>query len=367
MAIIAGRIAALAGARLDIGPGRKNVKAIAQACADRGVECLTLFAFSTENWQRPRREVNLLLELMRGVLNDDIEELNAKGARLRFIGERGRFPKDLQELMADAERQTASNEKLQLAIAVNYGGRWDIVQAARALAAAAKDGESRQRVSTRPASLRNCRWAICRRPICASAPAATGESATSCCGISPIRSSTSRRTTGRTSTKKSWRWPSPISALASVATGGVSQPSRHRAPARGGATRGRDDRRSRFAAHSHRADFRRNHRCGLGVSAAVRVAGFLLLIALPAAYEWARLAGLATRVGRSVYAITLTALVIALWQVPRVWTPALAAVAVLWLVATVAVFRYPASIGWLRLRPRCCAWVSPWWAVLGWD
>ena len=121
--------------------GAKNVKAIAQACADRGVECLTLFAFSTENWQRPRREVNLLLELMRGVLNDDIEELNAKGARLRFIGERGRFPKDLQELMADAERQTASNEKLQLAIAVNYGGRWDIVQVARALAAAAKDGE----------------------------------------------------------------------------------------------------------------------------------------------------------------------------------------------------------------------------------
>ena len=83
----------------------------------------------------------------------------------------------------------------------------------------------------------------------------------------------------------------------------------------------------------------------------VGVAGFLLLIALPAAYEWARLAGLATPVGRSVYAITLAALVVALWQVPGVWTPALGAVVVLWLVAALAVFRYPASIGWLRLRP----------------
>ena len=121
--------------------GAKNVKTIAQACADRGVECLTLFAFSTENWQRPRREVNLLFDLMRGVLKDDINELNDKGARLRFIGERQRMPKDLQNLMADAERHTAGNNKLHLSIAVNYGGRWDIVQAARAMAQAARDGE----------------------------------------------------------------------------------------------------------------------------------------------------------------------------------------------------------------------------------
>ena len=120
--------------------GAKNVKAIAQACADRGVECLTLFAFSTENWQRPRREVNLLLDLMRGVLNDDIEELNAKGARLRFIGDRSRFPDDLQRLMARAETSTAANHRLQLAIAANYGGRWDIVQAAREMACAVRDG-----------------------------------------------------------------------------------------------------------------------------------------------------------------------------------------------------------------------------------
>lgn len=121
--------------------GAQNVKAIAQACADRGVECLTLFAFSTENWQRPRREVNLLLDLMRRVLNDDVEELNDKGAQLRFIGDRRRFPKDLQRLMDRAEARTADNDRLQLCIAVNYGGRWDIVEAARRMAQIVRDGD----------------------------------------------------------------------------------------------------------------------------------------------------------------------------------------------------------------------------------
>ena len=121
--------------------GAQNVKAVAQACADRDVECLTLFAFSTENWQRPRREVNLLLDLMRGVLNEDIEELNEKGAQLRFIGDRARFPRDLQALMERAERLTADNHRLYLSIAANYGGRWDIVEAAKRLARNARDGE----------------------------------------------------------------------------------------------------------------------------------------------------------------------------------------------------------------------------------
>ena len=120
--------------------GAQNVKAIAEACANRGVECLTLFAFSTENWQRPRREVNLLLDLMRGVLQEDIEELNRKGAQLRFIGDRARFPADLQTLMARAEDRTAANDRLHLAIAANYGGRWDIVEAARDLARMAQAG-----------------------------------------------------------------------------------------------------------------------------------------------------------------------------------------------------------------------------------
>ena len=121
--------------------GAKNLKVVAEACAERGVEFLTLFAFSTENWQRPKREVKLLLDLMRGVLNDDIDELNGKQVRLRFVGERSRFPADLQHLMDRAERVTRTNRRLHLTIAVNYGGRWDIAQAARAFARAARDGD----------------------------------------------------------------------------------------------------------------------------------------------------------------------------------------------------------------------------------
>lgn len=121
--------------------GANNVKAMAESCAERGVECLTLFAFSTENWRRPRREVDLLLGLMRNVLEDDIDELNRNGARLRFIGDRSRFPKDLQALMRNAEQRTAANDRLHLAMATNFGGRWDIVQAARRLAQAVRAGE----------------------------------------------------------------------------------------------------------------------------------------------------------------------------------------------------------------------------------
>lgn len=121
--------------------GARNLKTVAQACADKGVECLTLFAFSTENWNRPKREVNQLLDLMRNVLNDDIEELNAQHVRLRFIGDRGRFPADLQALMRRAEAMTRANEQLHLTIAANFGGRWDIAQAARRLAQAVRAGE----------------------------------------------------------------------------------------------------------------------------------------------------------------------------------------------------------------------------------
>lgn len=114
--------------------GARNVRAIAEGCADAGVECLTLFAFSTENWQRPTCEVGLLMDLMRSVLENDIEELNRRDVQLRVIGERSRFDVDLQRRMADAEALTVGNEKMQLNIAANFGGRWDITEAARALA-----------------------------------------------------------------------------------------------------------------------------------------------------------------------------------------------------------------------------------------
>jgi undecaprenyl diphosphate synthase len=114
--------------------GAKNVRPVAEACADAGVEILTLFAFSTENWQRPSREVNLLMDLMRNVLDNDIDELNERGVRLRIIGDRERFAPDLQMRMNRVEALTRDNQRMTLNIAANFGGRWDIARAARQLA-----------------------------------------------------------------------------------------------------------------------------------------------------------------------------------------------------------------------------------------
>jgi undecaprenyl diphosphate synthase len=114
--------------------GARNVRPVAEACADADVEILTLFAFSTENWQRPSREVNLLMDLMRNVLENDIDELNERGVRLRIIGDRSRFASDLQMRMNRAEAATRENRQMTLNIAANFGGRWDIARAARLLA-----------------------------------------------------------------------------------------------------------------------------------------------------------------------------------------------------------------------------------------
>lgn len=120
--------------------GARNVRPVAEACADAGVEVLTLFAFSTENWQRPKREVSLLMSLMRNVLEQDVDELDARGVRLRIIGDRDRFDPDLRERMHRAEALTAANTRMTLNIAANFGGRWDIARAARELARDVAEG-----------------------------------------------------------------------------------------------------------------------------------------------------------------------------------------------------------------------------------
>lgn len=120
--------------------GANNVKRVAEACVDAGVEYLTLFAFSTENWLRPQREVGLLMKLMRGFLQDDLDELRDNDVKLNIIGDRSRFAADLQRLMNRAEQMTRLNQRLFLTVAVNYGGRWDIAQAAQRLAADASAG-----------------------------------------------------------------------------------------------------------------------------------------------------------------------------------------------------------------------------------
>ncbi|HET6432276.1 MAG TPA: polyprenyl diphosphate synthase [Dyella sp.] len=121
--------------------GRKAVREVVEGCIRQGVEALTLFAFSSENWQRPQDEVSALMTLFLRALDKEVEELHAQGVRLRFVGALEHFGDDLRQRMHAAMARTADNRRLHLSVAVNYGGRWDIVQAARTAAAAIARGE----------------------------------------------------------------------------------------------------------------------------------------------------------------------------------------------------------------------------------
>lgn len=121
--------------------GARAVRPVARHAANLGIEVLTLFAFSTENWQRPKREVALLIALMKRVLRDDVEELDSNEIRVRIIGDRSRFGDDIRDLMDRAELRTRNNRRMTLMIAANYGGRWDIANACRRLAEQVRSGE----------------------------------------------------------------------------------------------------------------------------------------------------------------------------------------------------------------------------------
>lgn len=121
--------------------GARTVRPVTEQAAELGIEVLTLFAFSTENWRRPRREVALLMELMKRMLREDVDELDRNGIEIRIIGDRGRFSPDIRNLMRMAEERTRGNTRMTLMIAANYGGRWDIVNACRSLAAQVRAGE----------------------------------------------------------------------------------------------------------------------------------------------------------------------------------------------------------------------------------
>ena len=114
--------------------GARAVKRCVEFCLQRGVEALTLFAFSSENWERPADEVNGLMKLFIGALEREVDELHRLGVRLRFIGERERFAPAIRERMEHAETRTVGNARLHLNIAASYGGRQDIARAARELA-----------------------------------------------------------------------------------------------------------------------------------------------------------------------------------------------------------------------------------------
>jgi undecaprenyl diphosphate synthase len=114
--------------------GLEAVRGAVKCCVDRGIEYLTLFAFSSENWRRPAEEVALLMELFTGALTKEVVKMHRNGVRLRVIGDLARFDSRIQALIAEAERMTAGNTRLTLTIAANYGGRWDVLQALSRLA-----------------------------------------------------------------------------------------------------------------------------------------------------------------------------------------------------------------------------------------
>ena len=120
--------------------GVKAVRRAVEACGRRGVSILTLFAFSSENWGRPRKEVGALMKLMVEALDREVDELAEKDVRLRFIGERSGLPLAVQQRMKAAERRTAGNVGLTLVVALAYGGRWDVTSAVRTLVADAAAG-----------------------------------------------------------------------------------------------------------------------------------------------------------------------------------------------------------------------------------
>jgi undecaprenyl diphosphate synthase len=140
-----GRWASMRGLERHAGhrAGIDSVRLCIEECVRRGIEALTLFAFSSENWQRPGAEVEALMNLFVEALDHELPELQRNGVRLRFIGERQRHSAILQSRIAAAEVATSGNAGLKLQIALSYGGRWDIVDAAQALAARCVAGQLR--------------------------------------------------------------------------------------------------------------------------------------------------------------------------------------------------------------------------------
>ncbi len=114
--------------------GVKTVRRMVELAIARDIRVLSLFAFSSENWTRPPTEVKVLLQLFLSTLEDELDELYMQGVRLQIVGDLSAFPKRLQKAAQSAQAKTAHNVKLVLVLALSYGGRWDIVQAARQLA-----------------------------------------------------------------------------------------------------------------------------------------------------------------------------------------------------------------------------------------
>ncbi len=114
--------------------GVNALKDMVKFCAKTGIEVLTVFAFSSENWKRPKQEVEILMDLFLSALKSEVNELHENNVALKFIGDRDGFPLKLIEMIDSTELQTENNTGLKLFVAANYGGRWDIVQACKQIA-----------------------------------------------------------------------------------------------------------------------------------------------------------------------------------------------------------------------------------------
>ena len=121
--------------------GKDALDPIVEYCVNTGIEVLTVFAFSSENWQRPPSEVALLMQLLTSTIHEQMPRMNEYRIRLRFIGDRSQLSESLQTLMADAEEKTAEFDAMTLVIAISYGGQWDIANAAKQLAQQVQTGE----------------------------------------------------------------------------------------------------------------------------------------------------------------------------------------------------------------------------------
>lgn len=121
--------------------GKEAVRKVVEGCAKKGIEVLTLFAFSSENWRRPKDEVTALMELFLFALKSEVKKLHKNNIRLMVIGDTSAFNAKIQQQINSAQTLTANNTGLTLVVAANYGGQWDVVQAVRTLAEQVKRGE----------------------------------------------------------------------------------------------------------------------------------------------------------------------------------------------------------------------------------
>jgi undecaprenyl diphosphate synthase len=138
-----GRWAAKRGRPRTLGhkAGLKALRRIVEHCGKLGIAELTVFAFSSENWSRPKQEVSRLMDLFMRALDKETRELHENGVQLRFIGDLKAFNPALQQSIRNAVEHTRKNQRMTLNVAVNYGGRWDITQAAQTLASACEQGQ----------------------------------------------------------------------------------------------------------------------------------------------------------------------------------------------------------------------------------